>query len=166
MPNTLKGYFRSLMHIQKASKGLFAITQVLVHATNQIGLYVKTLVTGKQRREEEVNSRGLMWIGIAFLLFAVVMQIVLWYQYKYLVFGRSKGTTVRSFVTNEPKPPEPRLQTNPAADLAAYLKKQTEQLNSYGWNDPEHKTAHVPIQRAMELAIQNNLIQTETQTQP
>jgi hypothetical protein len=46
--------------------------------------------------------------------------------------------------------PEPRLQTDPAADLAAYVRKERHLLDSYGWVDREHGIARVPIEIAMQ----------------
>jgi hypothetical protein len=47
-------------------------------------------------------------------------------------------------------PPQPRLQTDPEADLAAYVRKEQHLLGSYGWVDREHGIAHIPIEIAME----------------
>jgi hypothetical protein len=47
-------------------------------------------------------------------------------------------------------PPQPRLQTDPAADLAAYVRKERHLLDSYGWVDREHGIVRVPIEFAME----------------
>jgi hypothetical protein len=47
-------------------------------------------------------------------------------------------------------PPEPRLQTNPEADLGAYVRKEQHLLDSYGWVDRQRGIAHIPIQAAME----------------
>ncbi|HEY2036869.1 MAG TPA: hypothetical protein VGG96_07640, partial [Steroidobacteraceae bacterium] len=47
-------------------------------------------------------------------------------------------------------PPQPRLQTDPTADLAAYVSKERRLLASYGWVDKKQGIAHVPIEIAME----------------
>jgi hypothetical protein len=46
-------------------------------------------------------------------------------------------------------PPEPRLQTDPEADLAAYVGKERRLLDSYGWVDRAQGIAHIPIDIAM-----------------
>jgi len=49
-------------------------------------------------------------------------------------------------------PPEPRLQTTPARDLAQLRAAEDAWLEGYAWVDEEH--AHVPIERAMELRLE------------
>jgi hypothetical protein len=45
--------------------------------------------------------------------------------------------------------PAPQLQPNPAADLAAFRKRQLEQLNSAYWIDHDARRVHLPIDQAM-----------------
>ena len=47
-------------------------------------------------------------------------------------------------------PPQPRLQTDPEADLAAYVRKERHLLDSYGWSDRGRGIAHIPIGIAMQ----------------
>jgi len=54
-------------------------------------------------------------------------------------------------------PPQPRLQTDPEADLAAYVRKEQHLLNSYGWVDREHGIAHIPIGIAMARLAQTGI---------
>ena len=45
---------------------------------------------------------------------------------------------------------KPRLQINPAADLATYRTAERQTLTSYGWvTDRERGTVHIPIDQAM-----------------
>lgn len=46
-------------------------------------------------------------------------------------------------------PPQPHLQTDPQADLAAYVRKEQHLLGSYGWVDRGRGIAHIPIEVAM-----------------
>ncbi len=48
-------------------------------------------------------------------------------------------------------PPAPRLEANPAADLAALRAQKQAQLESWGWTDSTRRFAHIPIERAMAL---------------
>jgi hypothetical protein len=45
----------------------------------------------------------------------------------------------------------PRLETDPAAAIAAYRAQKALQLGSYGWIDRSRGIAHIPIERAMAL---------------
>lgn len=62
-------------------------------------------------------------------------------------FPRVRGDVDRHLAIT---PPAPRLQTDPEADLAAYLSKERHLLNSYGWVDRAHGIAHIPIEVAMQ----------------
>lgn len=50
-------------------------------------------------------------------------------------------------------PPLPHLQAVPYHDLDAVLMEQTRRLTTYGWDDSEHKGAHIPIERAIQQVI-------------
>lgn len=55
----------------------------------------------------------------------------------------------------EPLPPQPRLQTDPVQDLVQFRTSEETVLQSYGWVDPQAGIVRIPIQRAMELLVQN-----------
>ena len=50
-------------------------------------------------------------------------------------------------------PPLPHLQEDPYRDLNVVLMEQDRRLTSYGWNDPDHTSAHIPIARAMQQVV-------------
>lgn len=50
-------------------------------------------------------------------------------------------------------PPLPHLQAEPFREIDATLLEQKRQLTTYGWGDPSHKQAHIPIERAMRLVV-------------
>jgi hypothetical protein len=43
------------------------------------------------------------------------------------------------------------LTTEPQVDIAQYQKEKQQQLMSYGWTDASHTSAHIPIDRAMQM---------------
>lgn len=49
--------------------------------------------------------------------------------------------------------PEPRLQTAPAADLAALQDEERRALAGYGWADEAAGVARIPIEEAMALYV-------------
>jgi len=48
-------------------------------------------------------------------------------------------------------PPSPRLQVAAPVDRAAQYRLQAQQRDTYGWTDPQHRTAHIPVARAMAM---------------
>ncbi len=53
--------------------------------------------------------------------------------------------------------PGPHLQMHPFRDRALQGRAEANRLAYYGWNDPSHATAHVPIDRAMVLVTGQSL---------
>lgn len=51
-------------------------------------------------------------------------------------------------------PPQPRLQPDPASDLAAERAQQQARLDRYQWIDRDAGIARIPIERAMALLAQ------------
>ena len=41
-------------------------------------------------------------------------------------------------------------------ELNRLVNQQTEEINSYGWIDPEARIAHIPIERAMEMIVREH----------
>jgi len=54
-------------------------------------------------------------------------------------------------------PPGPQLQGDPYRDLHALYDGQQAELMSYGWADPAHEKAHIPIARAMTIVTGRSL---------
>jgi hypothetical protein len=55
-------------------------------------------------------------------------------------------------------PPEPRLQTQPFADIEHQRAEERRVLSSYGWVDERAGVVHIPIERAKELLLQRGLV--------
>lgn len=53
--------------------------------------------------------------------------------------------------------PLPREQVSPQADLQAFRTREEAELNSYGWIDRKAGVVRIPIDRAMDLIIQQGL---------
>jgi hypothetical protein len=67
---------------------------------------------------------------------------------------RPVARTARAESTN---PPLPRLQVSPPRDLQAFQKRQEQELNTYGWINRTARVVRLPIERAMELVLQESL---------
>lgn len=63
-------------------------------------------------------------------------------------------------------PPTPRLQPDPARDLAANHRRERAKLDEYTWLDPQHGVARIPIERAMQLLAQSPPSADTRQVQP
>lgn len=66
-----------------------------------------------------------------------------------------------------PPPAMPRLQVSPPLDLQQFRAREEEQLHTYGWVDRRAGVVRMPIERAMELVLQEGLrVRAGTNTQP
>ena len=48
----------------------------------------------------------------------------------------------------------PRLQADPPADMRALRQQENETLNQWGWTDETNGVARIPIERAMEMLVE------------
>lgn len=55
------------------------------------------------------------------------------------------------------QPPEPRLQTDPKADLLALRAREAAELHKLAWVDKGAGIVQVPIERAMEMVVAKGL---------
>ncbi|HTV51226.1 MAG TPA: hypothetical protein VME21_08555 [Steroidobacteraceae bacterium] len=88
----------------------------------------------------------IVYAGIGVLLLVIIVPIV-------ISFGMP---AVQGDVDRHQRavPPPPRLQIDPAADLARYRAREQALLGSVGWVDRAHGIAHVPIEDAMQSLVQ------------
>ena len=54
-------------------------------------------------------------------------------------------------------PPEPRLQTDPRADLRELRAHESTVLSTYGWVDKAAGVVRIPIEEAMRITAQRGL---------
>ncbi|MCX7513260.1 hypothetical protein [Frateuria sp. STR12] len=78
---------------------------------------------------------------LALSLLAIVLLVYMWAR-PVLTAGEQPA---------RPIPPQPRLQQDPAVDIAAERALQRSRLDGYEWMDGTHTVARIPISRAMAL---------------
>lgn len=98
--------------------------------------------TTPSHEPDRIDGRRLALLGA---IFAVVLALVL--LLVYLLWHPMPPAPVDAVAV----PPSPRLQPDPRRDFLATRQAQRDRLQSYGWDDPGHRYAHVPVQRAMAV---------------
>lgn len=95
---------------------------------------------------DTVDARQLLRVGAIFALaFGLILAVM------YLLWRPQSPRKPQA----DAVPPAPRLQADPRRDLLATQMEQQRRLQQYGWNDPQHRSAHIPLQQAMaRLAAQ------------
>lgn len=90
---------------------------------------------------------GLLFAGILILL--VVSPLVLMWAYPTTLSDVSRKLTV--------EPPAPRLEIDPAKELAAFRSRETAQLNTYYWINRQDGIVHIPIEQAMKNLVKQGI---------
>jgi hypothetical protein len=116
------------------------------------------------RFDHEISLRGLSLFVLGLVALLVVAGV--------LMYLLSSGLREARVAADPPLPrlPEarqpyevrgPRLQADPPADLAALRAAENEELDRWGWIDEANGVARVPIERAMELLVEQRAARGE-----
>lgn len=98
----------------------------------------------------DASSKLIAALAAAVVLFLVLSPLVLRLVYP--------GALQRSVIVAPiAEIPAPRLQPDPAQDLAALRRAEDERLSGYGWIDREQKTVHIPLLRAIDATLERGL---------
>ncbi len=110
------------------------------------------------RHELQDVSFPYLVAGLSATLITLLLSalLVMWIYPSVVVDRRLTGSL--------PDYPEPRLQSDPAADLRHFVAGELQQLNSSGWADKEHGLAHIPIDEAMQRIAQKGIPDWPTAT--
>lgn len=113
---------------------------------------------------DQVRISTILWFGVALVVTCILIFTTLWFVM--LRLGRiDRALEVRSalFDDQEGQYPPPRLQQSPASDMDTYRRQMDEAANSYGWVDRKKEIARVPIERAMELALEKGALKSRAE---
>jgi hypothetical protein len=105
----------------------------------------------------DANVRSIYYLGVSL---AILIAAVMWamvYTYNFFAKHESLGPPASPFENQRELPPQPRLQPQPATDLKHYCEMEQQQLSTYGWVDQHNGVVRIPVDRAMEMVLQNGL---------
>jgi len=109
----------------------------------------------------DVNFRAIVQFGVGLLVLGAVVYLVVWLFFGFLSerASRASGQLAYPLAAGQQDrvPPEPRLQTNPRADLRELRESEEKRLDSYGWVDRNAGIVHIPIDDAIKLTLQRGL---------
>lgn len=111
----------------------------------------------------DVRSKPLVFSALALALaVALVCAFLNWFFA--LLEGRAERHDPRlSPLVGSQSPPPPRLQQNPANDLASMRAAEDRALTGYRWIDKERGVVQLPVDRAMDLLLEEGLPKTEAE---
>jgi hypothetical protein len=109
------------------------------------------MTTEARPRQEHGDPQSRVIVLIAA---GIVAMLLLCALAAYLIV-RSGGPT-RNAPQTEQIAQNTRLESDPADEIARYEREKQTRLHSYGWVDPHHKAAHIPIDVAMQKLAQRS----------
>ncbi len=115
--------------------------------------------SGVAHDTRDVNVRGVRLFGAGLGVILVALGLIVWGLYAYLRHVEPAAVPSEYPLAAERplQPPEPRLQTNPRADLQALRAEEEALLDTYGWVDRAAGVVRIPIDRAMALTVERGL---------
>lgn len=110
--------------------------------------------------DSELNLRLLGWMTLGLLAIVVVAVVAMWYLgigvENRLVAGDPPPPALPE-ARVEHQPPGPNLQVDPRQQLLDLRAKEERILTTYGWIDRAQGLTRVPIDRAMDLLVEQGL---------
>ncbi len=110
--------------------------------------------------DTDVNVLGILAFGVGLLVTGIVIHGLIWLLFQYFS-GRESVRSLPDYplaAGQETRvPPEPRLQTNPRADLRELRAHEDLVLSTYGWVDKAAGVVRIPIEEAMKITVQRGL---------
>lgn len=111
-----------------------------------------------EHEESDVPAGRIAVLLTGLLVGVGLVALILWGAFVFLERQAQRSDVVRSpLVTTPVVPPEPQLQPQPSRDWQQMLAEETQRLNSYGWINQSAGTVHIPIERAIELTLEQGL---------
>ena len=110
---------------------------------------------------DNVNVRAVVSFGVGLFVIATVIHLLMLWMWRIEVANVDAANPPRVYplavLQDERQPPEPRLQTNPKADLADLRAYEDQVLNGYTWVDRNNNIVRIPVADAMKLTLQRGL---------
>ena len=110
--------------------------------------------------DREISVRvvlGFTLFLFVLIVFALGLMWVMSKAVKKEIAGRQVPPPPLAGARENPLPPAPRLETSPARELAALRERENAVLSAYAWVDRAKGIAEVPVDRAIEIAIEKGL---------
>jgi len=105
----------------------------------------------------DIDARKVAWWGVGLVLLLVFTMIAMApllgiLRERFAAASRPASPLAGSYGLTEP--PEPRLQLDPAGDLAALRAREQALLDGYAWVDEARGAVRIPIREAMRLVAE------------
>ena len=117
----------------------------------------------KLDREMDYEEKGLPAKSIGLFILGLLVGLLSIMAAMYAFIGVPQSIPRPDVVMNR-KMLAPTLQADPARTMRAFKVKQSDHLASYGWVDKAQGTVRIPIEVAMDLALQRGFYPQGTES--
>lgn len=114
----------------------------------------------KQPLDSELNVRALAGLSAILVVVVALAFVLMWWLSQRMLDERIAADPPPPLLPEARvphEPPKPRLQAEPFADLTALRAEEERILTTYAWVDEAAGIARVPVDRAMDLLVENGL---------
>ena len=112
----------------------------------------------------DISLRALVYFVIGLVGLLIVAGVLMWLLSAGLREARVAADPPLPKLPEARQPYEikgPRLQADPPADMRELRAREEESLNQWGWADESNGVARVPIDRAMEMLVEQRAAPAE-----
>jgi hypothetical protein len=118
---------------------------------------------------QDLSPKGVFYFMAGLAVLGVAIHLIISSMYGYLDrYDKAHQPPLNPLVTTSPNTrqlnrtdtlafPQPRLEENEIRQLNQVVQAQNQTLATYGWVDEKAGVVRIPIDRAMELVVQNGL---------
>jgi len=102
----------------------------------------------------DVSARAMVRWAVGLIVFTLASMVLMLAYYAVL---RGPLGPQKVQAAEQRLPPWPRLQSNPARDIAEYQEEQRRLATTYGWQDRQRGIVRMPVDQAMEIVLRRGL---------
>ena len=110
--------------------------------------------------DSELNIRFLVWSTVGLLVILAIAVVAMWFfgfGIKDKLVAADPPPPALPEARMEHRPPAPNLQVDPKQQLLDLRADEERILTSYGWVDQTNGLTRIPIERAMEMLVEQGL---------
>ena len=113
--------------------------------------------------DREIQYKQLIWLGVGLVIVAVISGVVVFFMLRGFVQWGDRTAGPAPVMEAAPQTmPGPKLLARPERERSRVRAAEDERLKAYGWIDQAGGVAHIPIERALEIAAQRGVAGLQT----
>lgn len=123
-------------------------------------LGVPDMVDTRDEPDRDIRFRWVYLIGGALVILTLVYAVLMWpFSFELLQRVESGDPPASPLAEARERslPPAPRLQADPPQEIRQLHEWEERVLSSYGWVNRARGVARIPVERAMELVLEEGL---------